>query len=126
MLPAVFLQHCSRYDCRVCNVVNGDALQTFIFSDRLFCGDVNNNARMCFCRFDGECDVRPANGTRCLGKNHMNIPSHFKCLYFKSCYVKYVFPVLRFLRHSVSLLDPELSLLWRDHAIFCIRVINKD
>jgi hypothetical protein len=36
------------------------------FGERLFCGDVNTKERMCFCRFDDECDVRPANGTRCL------------------------------------------------------------
>jgi hypothetical protein len=35
-------------------------------NERLFCGDVNTKERMCFCRFDDECDVRPANGTRCL------------------------------------------------------------
>ncbi|KAI0220319.1 hypothetical protein LSAT2_028165, partial [Lamellibrachia satsuma] len=50
---------------RVANAITSDACGT-AGNDRLFCGGVNNNARMCFCRFDGECDVRPANGTRCL------------------------------------------------------------
>ncbi|KAI0220298.1 Matrilin-3 [Lamellibrachia satsuma] len=54
---------------RVAVAITSDACD----NERLFCGYVNTKERMCFCRFDDECDVRPANGTQCLDVNECNV-----------------------------------------------------
>ena len=40
---------------------------------KLHCGSVNYFERMCFCRFDDVCDIRPINGTQCMDSNECNI-----------------------------------------------------